>query len=68
MQERGGTIEGVPMGEEPGHLRMRAEACRRLADIADDEANKALWLKRADHWEEMAAKAEKEILTRPMRP
>jgi hypothetical protein len=58
----------MPMREEPERYKMRAEACRRLAAIADTEENRALWLKRADHWEEMAVKAAKEILTKPMRP
>jgi hypothetical protein len=37
----------------------KAEACRRLADLADDEQRKALWIERADHWEQLAVKAAK---------
>jgi hypothetical protein len=38
-------------------LRAKAEACRRLAVIAEDETRKALWLARANYWEKLAAVA-----------
>jgi hypothetical protein len=37
----------------------KAEACRRLADLADDEQHRALWIERVDHWEQLAVKAAK---------
>jgi hypothetical protein len=53
------------MLDEPAQLRLKAEACRRLADISDDRTErKALWLKRADDWEELARKAEKRRRTK----
>ncbi|HEY1748284.1 MAG TPA: hypothetical protein VGG11_16150 [Xanthobacteraceae bacterium] len=39
--------------------RMKAEACRRLADLTDDPQRKELWIERADYWERLAAKAPK---------
>jgi hypothetical protein len=39
--------------------RMKAEACRRLADLADDPQRKALWLERAEYREQRAAEAPK---------
>jgi hypothetical protein len=43
-------------------LRAKAEACRRLAGIAEDAARKALWLARANYWEKLAVLAAKEPL------
>jgi hypothetical protein len=48
------------MPDAAAQLRLKAEACRRLADIAEDAYRKALWVERARHWEELAAKAEKQ--------
>lgn len=48
------------MFDEPAQLRQKAEVCRRLADMADDAGRKALWLERADHWEQLATKAPKQ--------
>jgi hypothetical protein len=47
------------MVEDPIALRQKAEACRQLADLDQSSERKALWFKRADHWEELAIKAEK---------
>jgi hypothetical protein len=53
------------MFDEPTQLRFKAEACRRLADMSnDDTERKALWLHRADDWEQLASKAEKELRRR----
>lgn len=53
------------MLDEPAQLRLKAEACRRLADISHDHTErKALWLKRADDWEQLARKAEKRQRTK----
>ena len=38
---------------------MKAEACRRLADMSDDGLRKTIWLERADDWEGLAKKAER---------
>jgi hypothetical protein len=45
------------MVEDFTALRRKAEACRQLADLDQSSERKALWLKRADHWEELAIKA-----------
>jgi hypothetical protein len=45
--------------EEPALLRLKAEACRRLADTSEDVMRQALWLDRADHWNQLAKKAER---------
>jgi hypothetical protein len=47
------------MSDQADHLRLKAEACRRLADLSDDIHRKLLWLERADHWERLAKKAVK---------
>ena len=49
------------MPEDPILLRQKAEACRLLAEMEQSAERKALWLKRADHWELLATKAEKSI-------
>lgn len=48
------------MPDEPAQLRLKAEACRRLADMHEDAKGKALWTERANHWEQLATKAEKQ--------
>jgi len=47
------------MLEDSIALRRKAEACRQLADMDQSAERKALWLKRADDWEQLAIKAEK---------
>jgi hypothetical protein len=56
-------MASADMGDDPAQLRLKAEACRRLADITEDTQRKALWIERADHWEQLASKA----ATRPQR-
>jgi hypothetical protein len=50
-------MASADMLDDLAQLRQKAEACRRLADIAEDAQRKALWIERADHWEQLAAKA-----------
>jgi hypothetical protein len=45
--------------DKAAQLRLKAEACRRLAELCDDAERGALWLERADHWENFAIKAAK---------
>jgi len=49
------------MNNEAAALRLRAEACQRLADLAGptDPIRKALWLTRADQWDVLATEAAK---------
>ena len=47
------------MPDDAFALRRKAEACRLLADMDQSAERKALWLKRAEYWEELATKAEK---------
>jgi hypothetical protein len=54
------------MLDDPAHLRLRAEACRRLADLEEDQQRKALWIERAEYWRELAVKAAKQ--GRPQKP
>ncbi len=51
--------------EDPAQHRVKAEACRRLADLAEDAERKALWTERADKWEQLARKATKRLRTCP---
>jgi hypothetical protein len=48
------------MHDDPAQLRLKAEACRRLAEMTEDEQRKALWIRRATHWDELAAEAAKQ--------
>ena len=48
------------MPDDPALLRLKAEACRRLADMFVEAVRKALWTERADHWEQLATKAEEQ--------
>jgi hypothetical protein len=50
---------GRPMFDDVTLMRAKAEACRRLAAIAEDASLKALWLARADYWEKLAVLAAK---------
>lgn len=52
---------GTP--DDPIDLRRKAEACRLLANTAESHERKALWLKCADDWELIAAKAEQPSAT-----
>ena len=52
--------------DDPAQLRLKAEACRRLAEIADDDAErKAIWTERANYWDQLARKAEKHLRVKP---
>jgi hypothetical protein len=53
--------------DEPAQLRLKAEACRQLADTSEEAKRKALWIERAEHWEKLAKEAEKRAAkkTRP---
>lgn len=45
--------------DEPAQLHRKAEACRLLAEMyEEDPARQALWIERADHWEKLAIKAD----------
>jgi hypothetical protein len=58
--EKGG-VSALPqlqeMADQATALRTNAEACRRLADLADDPLQKSLWGERADNWDALAQKA-----------
>jgi len=45
------------MPDDPALLRLKAEACRRLADLFVEAVRKALWTERAYYWEQLATKA-----------
>ena len=48
------------MNNEAAALRLKAEACQRLADLAaPDPTRMTFWLTRADQWNELATKADK---------
>mgnify|MGYP001171557904 CR=1 FL=1 len=34
---------------------VKAEACRRLANTAENEYRKALWIERGQYWDQLAA-------------
>lgn len=59
QQQAGGVcLWLLPMmsNDKKANLRLKAEACRRLADMAEDAARKAQWLDRVDYWEQVAMK------------
>ena len=55
--ESGPTIE-----PSPSALRFRALACRALAETSDSPERKAIWLTRAEYWEELALKTAERLL------
>jgi hypothetical protein len=56
------------VSDEPAQLRLKAEACRRLADLTEDEGRKATWAERAVYWEQLVVEAEKLSRKRPKSP
>jgi hypothetical protein len=48
------------MLDDPAQLRLKAEACRRLADMAEDAQRKILWIERAEYWDKLAIKTVKQ--------
>jgi hypothetical protein len=46
------------LSKNPAQLRQKAEACRQLADTAENVVRNAMWLDRADYWEKLAKEAE----------
>jgi hypothetical protein len=55
-----------PDNQSPTALRFKADACRILANAIDSAKNKAVWIERAEYWDGLATKVEKESL--PKRP
>jgi hypothetical protein len=51
------ALEEMP--DEAAQHRIKAEACRRLADLAEDAGRRAMWDERAVYWERLAGKAKK---------
>jgi hypothetical protein len=45
--------------DEAADLRLKAEACRRLAEIEVNNDEKMLWLERAAEWDKLAIRADK---------
>ena len=45
------------MSDELALLRLKSIACLQLADTAEDEHRRSLWIERARHWEQVAANA-----------
>jgi hypothetical protein len=37
-------------------LHRKAEACRRLADLSEDDERKSYWIKKAVNWDRLAKK------------
>jgi hypothetical protein len=56
---------GVDVPDDPAELRLKAEACRKLAGMFEEPARKALWIERAGEWEQLAMKAEKQPSAEP---
>jgi hypothetical protein len=46
---------------------MKAEACRRLADLAENLEGKATWIERSVYWDDLAVKAAKREKQQPPR-
>jgi hypothetical protein len=44
------------MVDEAAQHRIKAEACRRLADLAEDADSRTMWDERAEYWDRLAAK------------
>lgn len=50
------------MLDDPAEWRRKADACRTLAKLSDTAERKALWLGRAEYWEELALNAVERLL------
>jgi hypothetical protein len=48
------------MSEISDAFHRKAEACRRLADLSQDDERKMLWIERATEWDRIAVKATKQ--------
>lgn len=46
----------------PTALRFRADTCRAIAETSDSPERKAIWLQRAQHWEDLSLKAAERLL------
>ena len=57
---RRGPMLSYRVSKVSEEFRRKAEACRRLADTAEDQYRRALWIERAAEWERLAAKATKQ--------
>jgi hypothetical protein len=40
--------------------RQKAEACRRLAELCEDDRRRTMWIERATAWEQLAMKTTKQ--------
>ena len=49
--------------DNSAELRLKAEACRKLAGMFEEPERKALWIERASDWEQLAIDAEKQSST-----
>jgi hypothetical protein len=47
------------VSNDPTELRLKAEACRKLAGMFEQPERKTLWHERAVDWEQLAIDAEK---------
>ena len=45
----------------PALFHQKAEACRQLAETAENVVRNAIWLDRADYWEKRAEEAERRL-------
>jgi hypothetical protein len=54
------STRGRPMRHDVSDLRRKAGACRQLAAASETEERRTLWLKRADEWERLAIRAERD--------
>jgi hypothetical protein len=45
------------MTKAVNELQLKAEACRRLAELSEDTKRAALWAERAAQWDRLAVKA-----------
>jgi hypothetical protein len=49
-----------PENQNPTAMRFKADACRALASAIGSEESKAVWTERAEYWDGLAAKIEKQ--------
>ena len=46
----------------PAALQFKANACRALAETSDSAERKAIWLRRAQQWDDLSLKAAERLL------
>ena len=67
MAQNSAAVYGACMSDHaaessPTALHFKANACRALAETSDSPERKAIWLQRAQHWEDVSLATAERLL------